>query len=421
MNRKQIVVIGAGPAGMMAAGQAAIAGAKVTLLEKMDHPGIKLRITGKGRCNITNIAPLPEFIKHFGHNGRFLHSSFSRYFSQDLLDFLSSLGIETAAERGGRVFPTSNEARTIVEALLKWLQGLQVDLRTNAAVEKIILADSQVTGVRLRTHTKKADTLLTADRVILATGGASYPGTGSTGDGYKLAAACGHRIISVRPALVPLRSKGEIAASLQGLNLKNVRAEFFADGQSLGSEFGEMIFTHFGVSGPIILSLSRNVVDALQAKKKVRLSLDLKPALSEEKLDARLRREFDQHGKRFFRSILEELLPRKLIPVCIQMTCIPEDKLAHQITSTERKCLLAWLKGFELEIEEYLPFTQAIITAGGIHLKEVDPRTMHSRLVKGLYFAGEILDLDADTGGYNLQAAFSTGWMAGRAAAENLS
>jgi predicted Rossmann fold flavoprotein len=254
--------------------------------------------------------------------------------------------------------------------------------------------------------------------VIITTGGASYPGTGSTGDGYKFAKSLGHTVTPVRPALVPLETSGKIAPKLRGLSLRNVKASMIVDGKIKASAFGEMLFTHFGLSGPIILTLSRQVVDALQERCQVEISIDLKPALDELKLDARLRRDFDAHGKRQYRNLLKGLLPRKLIPICISATEIAPDKQAHQINANERKRLLAWLKDVRFTITGHRSFNQAIITAGGVSTREVDPRTMASRLVKGLFFAGEVLDLDADTGGYNLQAAFSTGWLAGRSAAK---
>ncbi|MCK5635755.1 MAG: aminoacetone oxidase family FAD-binding enzyme, partial [Anaerolineales bacterium] len=264
---------------------------------------------------------------------------------------------------------------------------------------------------------KSASTVYRATSVIIATGGASYPGTGSTGDGYGLAEAVGHTIIPIRPALVPLETPGKIAPRLQGLSLRNVNARLMVDGKKQAEAFGEMLFTHFGLSGPIILSLSRKVVDALRANHEVEISIDLKPALDDAKLDARLMRDFDTHGKRHFRTLLQDLLPRKLIQVCIDLTGIPADKRAHQITSAERKRLRTWLKDFRFQISGHRSFAQAIVTAGGVSTREVNPRSMASLIVDGLYFAGEVLDLDADTGGYNLQAAFSTGWLAGLSAA----
>ena len=414
MAERQVIVVGGGAAGLMAAGQAAERGARTMLLEKMDRPGRKLRITGKGRCNLTNIAPLPEFVAHFRPNGRFLRHAFSRFFSPDLLAFFEELNVGTVTERGGRVFPVSDQAQDVVEALLRWIEERGVTLRTGVAVEKLLLEGQQVVGVQ-----DLAGQIYRADAVILATGGASYPGTGSTGDGYRLAEAIGHTIVPIRPALVPLETAGDTALRLQGLSLRNVAVRVWVDGKKRLEAFGEMLFTHFGVSGPIILSLSGEVVDALGRGESVTLSIDLKPALDERKLDARLLRDLDAHGKRQFHTLLKELLPSKLIPVCLFLTGISPHKMGHQITAQERKRLRRWLKDFRLDVTGHRPLREAIITAGGVATREVDPRTMASRLVPagGLFFAGELLDIDADTGGYNLQAAFSTGWVAGRVAA----
>jgi predicted Rossmann fold flavoprotein len=408
---RNIIVIGGGAAGLMAAGQAAEAGAQVTVLEKMRAPGRKLAITGKGRCNLTNVAPLEEFIAHFGRNGRFLHQAFAQFFSRDLQDFFRALNVPTLTERGGRVFPQSEEAEHIVAALVFWLQKNGVRVVTNARVDALMIEDKKIGGCTL--HGKPQ----AADAVIVATGGASYPGTGSTGDGYPLAAQAGHTLVPVRPALVPLETAGNTAARLQGLALKNVAARVFIDGKKAAEGFGELLFTHFGLSGPIILTLSGQVVDALRAKQTVMISLDLKTGLDMQELDARLLSDWVKFPNRQFKTLLEELLPRSLIPVCIDLVAIPADKPGNQITVEERGRLRNWMKDFRLEVIGARPIDEAIVTAGGVELKEIDPRTMESRLVKGLYFAGEVLDLDANTGGYNLQAAFSTGYIAGRAAA----
>lgn len=405
---------------MMAAGQAAEQGAETLLLEKMYRPGRKLRITGKGRCNLTNVAPVSRFISHFGPNGRFLRQAFSRFFSAELVVFLDKLGIRTVTERGGRVFPVSDQAKDIVDALSAWARKSGVTLRARSSVEGLLVEGKRVNGVRIgkgSTDQSIAERVFRADAVIVATGGASYPITGSTGDGYRLAKSAGHTVVPIRPALVPLETAGETAPRLQGLSLRSVTIQVLIDGKKRAEAFGEMLFTHFGLSGPIILSSSRLVVDALRLHQRVILSIDLKPALDQRKLNERLLRDLEAHGKQKFRTLLKELLPAKLIPVCIDLTGIPPDKVGHQITAEERKCLRLWLKDFRLEVTGYRPFNDAIITAGGVDTKEVDPRTMASRLVEGLYFAGEVLDIDADTGGYNLQAAFSTGWLAGRSAA----
>lgn len=423
---RRVIVVGGGPAGMMAAGQVAILGAETMLLEKMNRPGRKLRLTGKGRCNLTNVAPLSDFIDQFGANGRFLRYAFSQFFNQDLVAFLEDQGVRTVTERGGRVFTVSGQAQEVVDALMQWINKCGVTLQTRAAVRSLILEKDQVTGVQVfPPSSRKKKTMemrystgrvFQADAVIIATGGASYPGTGSTGDGYLLAESVGHTIVPVRPALVPLETAGDIAPRLQGLSLRSVVARVFVDEKKQAEVFGEMLFTHTGLSGPIILSLSRQIVDMLRLNKKVIISIDLKPALDQSKLDTRLLRDLDAHGKRQFRTLLRELLPSKLIPVCIDLTGIPSDKVGHQITAEERKRLLSWLKDFRLEVTGHRSIDEAIITAGGVNTREIDPRKMASRLVKGLYFAGEVLDVDAKTGGYNLQAAFSTGWVAGRAA-----
>lgn len=425
MSRRRVIVVGAGAAGLMAAGQAALQGAETLLLEKMKRPALKLRITGKGRCNLTNVAPLDEFLAHFGPNGQFLRQAFNRFFAPDLVDFLEGLGVATLTERGGRVFPASGQASEVAEALLGWVRRCDVQLHVGRPVRRILIEGGRVVGVQAGAAASKggavspsaaAPITYLADAVILATGGASYPGTGSTGDGYRLAEAVGHQIVPIRPALVPLETAGDVAARLQGLSLRNVTVRVWCEGKPQAQAFGEMLFTHFGVSGPIILSLSRQVVDMLRQGQQPVLSIDLKPALDEATLDARLLRELNAGGRRQFRTLLKSLLPQLLIPVCSQLTGIPADKVGHQITSEERRRLRSWLKDFRLEVSGHRPLSEAIITAGGVALHEVDPRTMASRRMPGLYFAGELLDLDADTGGYNLQAAFSTGWLAGQAA-----
>jgi predicted Rossmann fold flavoprotein len=344
------------------------------------------------------------------------------------LAFFEELGVPTVTERGGRVFPASGRAQDVADALVQWIAKCGVNLRNRSAVERLNVEEKKVTGVKVYravSSMRKASTIrpscgqiYNADAVIIATGGASYPETGSTGDGYQLAELAGHSIVQIRPALVPLETRGDIAQRLQGLSLRNVKVQVRVDGKKREQGFGEMVFTHFGVSGPVILSLSRQVVDALLLGQKVELSIDLKPALDHEKLDARLLRELDAHGKQHFRTLLKVLLPRKLIPVCMELVDIFPGKVGHQITTMERKRLRVWLKDFRLQVNAYRPFKEAVVTAGGVNTREVEPRTMASRIVEHLYFAGEVLDVDADTGGYNLQAAFSTGWIAGRSAAQ---
>ncbi|MBU0665166.1 MAG: NAD(P)/FAD-dependent oxidoreductase [Proteobacteria bacterium] len=411
MNKRKVIVIGGGAAGLMAAGQAAAAGADVLILEKMKRPGRKICITGKGRCNITNIAGIKEFIDHFGSNGRFLRQAFSRFFAPELMSFLEQQGLELVSERGGRVFPASGKAPDVVKVFQHWLQKNGVQIKTESRVELLLTTNGAVSGVLCK------DEALGCDAVILATGGASYAATGSTGDGYRLAAAVGHTIIPIRPALVPLEIGGDLTALMDGLDLRNINVRLLKNGKRCRQAFGEMSFTKFGVTGPVILTLSGEVVDGLRRDDKMALSIDLKPALDEQKLEARLLRDLESRSKEPIHSLLRGLLPRVMIPVCLKLTEIPEDRLASQVTAKERKRLKSWLKDFRLEISGHRPFTEAIITAGGVDLKEVDPRTMESRKARGLYLAGEVLDIQGDTGGYNLQAAFSTGWLAGRAAA----
>jgi hypothetical protein len=409
----KVIVVGGGPAGLMAAGQASLSGAQVILIEKMERPGRKLAITGKGRCNLTNATELSEFLTHFGRNSRFLRGAFHRFFVPELLEFFRQLGIQTVTERGGRIFPINNDANEIVMALVNWAKAAGVIIRPNTRVNQLALTENRISGVIVRNSNSTTEKI-NADAVIIATGGASYPGTGSTGDGYRLAKSAGHSITPIRPALVPLVTVGNLAARLQGLSLKNVGIKVFADSRKIADEFGEMLFTHFGLSGPVILTVSKLVVDALNAKQKVRISVDLKPALDDQKLDLRLQRDFAQHGKMQFKSVLKEFLPQKLIPVCLDLIKIPPEKTCNQITTAERRRLRLWLKNFNFDISGHRGFGEAIITAGGVALNEVDSQTLQSKIVQGLYFAGEILDLDADTGGYNLQAAFSTGWLAGQ-------
>jgi len=414
MSHKQhVIVIGAGAAGLLAAGEAARHGAGVTLLEKKSRPGRKLRISGKGRCNLTNMAERKDFIAHFGKNGRFLHQAFARFFSKDLIEFVESLGVATKIERGGRVFPAGDDAIEVVDALVEWVHRQHVTISENSSVAGLAVQNSTVQGV-----TVEDGSLVSGNAVIIATGGASYPATGSTGDGYRLASDVRHTLVPIRPALVPLETAGPTAARLQGLSLKNVEATLVVNDRKADCEFGEMLFTHFGLSGPIILTLSRAAVDALAGQKKVSVTLDLKPALDQQKLDARLQRDIRAHGQRQYRSLLKELLPSKMIPVFCDLSDTPSDKPLSQITSAERKHLLRLLKNLTFDITGHRGFNEAIVTAGGVSLSEVNPRTMESLLVRGLYFAGEVLDFDGDTGGYNLQAAFSTGWLAGRSAAE---
>jgi len=390
------------------------------LLERMPRLGTKLRITGKGRCNLTNMAGLDQFLGHFAFLGSegetrfFLRNAFARFFAPDLVAFFERLGVATVVERGDRVFPASNDAHQVAEALAGFALGQGAQVRVQSRVAGILCSGDRVQGVVLHGGERIA-----AEAIVVATGGASYPKTGSSGDGYRLAEELGHTIVPIRPALVPLVVAGSEPRAMMGLSLRNVQVRLLLDGEESVSDFGEMLFTHFGVSGPIILTLSGPAV-ALLGRGRLEMSINLKPALSPEKLDARLLRDLDRYGKRSYRNLLKGLLPQKMIDVVVARTGIAPEKPGHQITAEERGCLRELLHDFRLTIVGHRSIDEAIVTAGGVDTREVDPRTMASRLVKGLYFAGEVLDVQADTGGYNLQAAFSTGFVAGQAAARSV-
>ncbi len=408
----KVAIIGGGAAGLLAGIAAAQNGAQVTIFEKMRLPGKKIMITGKGRCNITNACEIPEFIKNIPGNGRFLNSALHRFTNDDIVLLLESRGLQTKVERGGRIFPVSDKAKDVVDTLVKIFTEAGGKLQFDTKVIEILAKDGQVTGV------KTISGVYPADAVILAAGGASYPGTGSDGGGAKLAAKLGHKIVPLRPSLVPLESDYPYVDDLQGLSLRNVQGTLTADGEKIGSEFGEMLFTHFGVSGPIILSLSNLAAKALDEGKEVELHIDLKPALSEEKLDARIQRDFTQYSKKQLANGMKDLLPQRLIPVVCDMAYLDEEKFINQISREERHRLLAALKNFCVPITSTRPLAEAIVTAGGVSVKEINPKTMESKLIRGLHFAGEVMDVDGYTGGYNLQAAFSSGHAAGMAAAE---
>ncbi|MDQ0203747.1 BaiN/RdsA family NAD(P)/FAD-dependent oxidoreductase [Pectinatus haikarae] len=404
---KNIVIIGAGPAGMMAAVQASAADNKVILLEKKDRPGRKLMITGKGRCNITNTADLSGFMKNIPGNGKFLYSAFKNFFNEDVIDFFQQIGVPTKVERGGRVFPQSDKAADVVKALTDKMYDCQVEMRFNTDVEKIISHDGKIKGVKIK------DDVIEADAVVLAAGGASYPVTGSDGSGAKLAREAGHNIISLQPALVPLVSDDEWVKSLQGLSLRNVRVSVFTDEKKSAEMFGEMMFTHFGVTGPIVLSLSRQIVLSLAEKKKVYLAVNLKPALTPEQLNARIQRDFKKYTRKQVKNAMIDLLPHRLIPIVLDLAYIDGDKSVDEITKKERIHLTETLQKLPFDIEKARPLPEAIVTCGGVNVKEIDPKTMQSKLLEGLFFAGEVTDIDGYTGGFNLQAAFSMGYTAG--------
>lgn len=409
-----VLVIGGGAAGLLAGIAAAQSGAQTVILEKMRRPGKKILITGKGRCNITNNCDLQEIIKNIPGNGRFLNSALRRFTNQDIVQLLEDNGLPTKVERGGRVFPVSDKAADVVDTLVKIYKNYGGRLFTDCKVKSITAEFGKITGAVTADGQKFA-----ADAVILAAGGSSYPGTGSDGSGVKLAKALGHTIVPLAPSLVPLESDSPYIAGLQGLSLRNIEGTVYADGKKIGSEFGEMLFTHFGVSGPIILSLSKCVAEAFaRGAQEVELAIDLKPALDKDKLDARLQRDFMQYSRKQMPNGMKDLLPQRLIAPVLDQAFIDEEKFVNQLSRAERRRLVDILKAFTVPITGTRPIAEAIVTAGGVSLKEIDPKTMESKLIKGLFFAGEVMDIDGYTGGYNLQAAFSTGYAAGTFAAQ---
>lgn len=413
---RQILIVGGGAAGMMAAISAARRGAGVVVAEKSQRTGLKLGITGKGRCNLTNTAPLGEFLEHIGPDSRFLRNVFSRFFSQHLIEFFESIGVETLTERGGRVFPASNSALEVVNALRDEMRKCGVKTMVSSAVNNILIGNSGVEGAIL------ADgRTIRAAQVILATGGCSYPATGSTGDGYKIAESLGHSVRPAIPSLVPFITAGPAAGQMQGLTLKNINATLYLNGKKAGEEFGELLFTHFGLSGPVILTLSRRFSRDIANGAAAEIAIDLKPALDSQQLDQRLQRDLAAHGKMQYKSILRGLIPSGMVPVCLSLLALDGEKTGSRISADERKKTGRWLKDFRFKITGLRGFAEAIITSGGISTREINPATLESKLIPGLFLAGEIIDLDADTGGYNLQIAFSTGWVAGMSAADSIS
>lgn len=404
----EILVIGGGAAGLMAAGTAAKNGHCVTLLERNAILGKKVRITGKGRCNVTNnCTDLQELIAQVPVGGRFLYSAFSAFMPADTMAFFESLGVPLKTERGNRVFPVSDSARDIAEALTRYAKQNGVRFLEGRAVS-LEITDGSVTGV----HTESGE-LLPCDNVIVATGGLSYPLTGSTGDGYTLAEQAGHTIIEPKPSLVPLTAHEGFCTDLMGLSLRNVALKVLDTQKNkvIYTDFGEMLFTHFGVSGPLVLSASSHMRQMERGK--YVLSIDLKPALTHEQLDKRVQRDFSENLNRNFINALNSLLPKKLVPVIVKLSGIPASTKTNQVTREQRQALVALLKDLRVTIKGFRPIDEAIITSGGVKTAEIDPKTMQSKLVRGLYFAGEVIDVDAYTGGYNLQIAFSTGHLAG--------
>lgn len=404
---ERIAVIGGGPAGILAAGTAGEFGKNVTLFEKNDKLGKKLFITGKGRCNITNRCDIEELIQNVVVNNSFMYSGFYSFTNETIIDLLGKYGVDVKTERGNRVFPVSDKSSDVIKAFQKFLKDSNVEVKLNSEVKEIRYID----------FNKKFEILLSNgsnyefDKVVIATGGKSYEQTGSTGDGYKFAKNFGHKVINLRPALVPCEVEEKWIKEIQGLSLKNVSISAYVKGKKIFEDFGEMIFTHYGISGPIVLTMS-NFINRYISQK-ISFKIDLKPALSIEKLDDRILRDFQKYSRKQFKNALVDLLPHKIIPIIIRLTDIDEDKYVNQITKDERKRLIDTIKGFQLTFSKFRPLNEAIITSGGISTEEIDPHTMESKIIKGLYFAGEVIDVDALTGGFNLQIAYSTGYLAG--------
>ena len=439
----KVIVIGGGPAGLVSAISAATENNEVIVLEKMKEPGRKLLITGKGRCNITSSLPMEDFIKNIPGNGKFLYSAFNNFTNEDIIKLLKEHGVNVKIERGQRVFPVSDKAIDVRDALINKAKKLGVKIITNTKVENIITKKNEqvyiannsaenieknieekdtVEGVEFLLNGKKE--YIKCNKVILATGGKSYPGTGSTGDGYEIAKKLGHTITKIVPSLVPLEAKEdslEVCKKLQGLSLKNVNVKFMDTEKNkvIYEDFGEMLFTHFGLSGPTILSGSAHLLryknlEELLKSGKIKIIIDIKPALSIEKLDERILRDFSTEKNKMFKNSLDALLPKKMIDTIIELSNINPNKKVNEITKKERENLVNLLKKFAITIKGFRPIEEAIVTAGGVTIKEINPKTMESKIINGLYFAGEIIDVDAYTGGFNLQIAYSTGYTAGR-------
>lgn len=407
----KVLIIGGGAAGMMAAAFAAKNGNRVEVFEKNEKLGKKLFITGKGRCNITNAADLEDFFSAVTSNPKFLYSAFYSFTNEQVISFFEELGVKTKVERGGRVFPVSDHSSDVIQALKNEMERLGVKINLNAEVKELITEKNStietVNGIRLVSGKK-----ISGDAVIVATGGISYPSTGSTGDGYRFARRCGHKVSELSPSLVPMEVKEWYAGELMGLSLRNIEIRITDGKKKLYQEFGEMLFTHYGVTGPVILSAS-SVVGKKLKDTELTLHIDLKPALTEEQLDKRVLREFETNHNRQFKNAVDSLFPSKLRPVIVELSGIPEEKKVHEITKEERLRFVRLIKDFTMTLTGLRGYNEAIITKGGVSVKEIDPGTMESKLIKGLYFAGEVLDLDAVTGGYNLQIAWSTGYLAG--------
>lgn len=402
--KKRICVIGGGPAGIIGAGIAASRGNEVTLIEKNEKLGKKLFITGKGRCNITNNSPIEDFFDNIIRNKNFLYSSFYAFTNEDIIKLLNKYGLEIKVERGNRVFPKSNKSSDVIKALEKFLLNNKVKIILNTEVKKIVPK-----GNKFYIQVNKKE--LNFDKVLIATGGKSYPTTGSTGDGYKFAEKLGHSIVKINPSLVPIETNESFIKNLQGLSLKNIEISAYTGNKCIYKEFGELVFTHYGISGPIVLSMSNYLQK--YTEKNINFFIDLKPALSNEKLDQRILRDFDLYNNKQFKNSLNDLLPKKIIPVIINLSEIESEKPVNQITKEERNKILKLIKFFPISFKSFRPIEEAIVTSGGVCVKEIDSSTMESKIQPGLFFAGEVLDLHGLTGGYNLQIAYSTGFLAG--------
>jgi len=420
MQNFDLIVIGAGAAGLVAAGTAAERGARVLLLEKMSRPGRKLKLTGMGRCNITNSEPIENYFDRYGKNGRWLRQAIQHFTPTQTIEFFNHLGVETIEERNGQVFPKSQNANDVVDALVKYSRDNRVIIHNDAKVLNLLIKDGVLEGVSCKvavTGNSRLETFFAA-KAIVATGGKSYPKTGSTGDGYLLAKQAGHTLTPIYPALVPLVTKEQIPVEATNLEMPDVQVYLWLENKKVNGDRGEIEFTRTGLSGRVILKMSKQCVMALQSKSRVEITLDLVPDLDPKELDITLLQYLDKYGKKRVLNILRELLPERLLAYCLKQNRVDPDKLGHQVTAEERRRLRLWLKEVRFSITGHRSYEKALVTSGGVHLKEIHPRTMESKLVHGLYFAGEVLDLDGDKGGYNLQAAFSTGRTAGLACSE---
>jgi predicted Rossmann fold flavoprotein len=414
LEKYDLIVIGAGASGLMAAGKAAENGLNVLLLEKMKRPAMKLAITGKGRCNVTNSAPVNEFIKKIKPDGRFLRQAFNKFFNRDVVDFFENRDVKIKLERGGRYFPESDSAHDIVNALVSYCKDNGVNIKTGAPVSEILTENEKVKGVVFNKH------YAYSDNILLAVGGDCYHGTGTTGDGYKIAEKLGHKVHDIFGSLVPVELENEFQQQLEGMHLKNVTLSLWNERKKLDEEFGELEFNKTGITGPIVLKLSRKISEFLLKGETLYIQIDLKPALDEQKLDKRLQRELELSANNKLSEMMRKLMLSQLIDTACEINSLNKDSLCRNFGSGERKKLRVWLKNFRLKVKGVRPMNEAIVTAGGVSLKEVNPNTMESKLIEGLYFSGEILNIDADTGGYNLQAAFSTGMSAANAVIEKV-